>query len=270
MSVGRLAAAVALGVPGLVQAPCVGVTLIPQFVTLQPGSAFHIAVQIEIPKGWHIGWINPGQSGLPTTLTWRLPAVLHSDLTTWSYPQFAESAGIVSHVYSDEALVVTSMHLDSAAVPGTVKFAAELHWGICREICIPQDRQVTLSLPSTRAPPESSPLWANVETIAHSQIPILPSRISVRAARTASGIRLRLQAHGTGVLPRERVTFFPETPRGAPGRVVGVQSSQGVLTVTLPLSGAGGRLIGVLVSDRPWGEEPGGPLGLALDLPVVD
>lgn len=265
----RLVTPVALAAMGLDQAPSVGVTLVSEVVTLRPGDSFHVAAEIEIPKGWHIGWINPGQSGLPTTLAWRLPAAVHADLTTWSYPQLADSAGVVSHVYTDKALVVTSMHLDSGAGPGTVRFAAELHWGICREICIPQDRQVAISLPVTRGPPESAPIWARVEAIALADIPIVPSRISVKAERTAGGVRLRLQAHGTGVLPHQRVTFFPNAPQGASGRVLPVHPSQGVLTFTLPSLGSGGRLVGVLVSDRPWGE-PGGPLALALDLPVIE
>lgn len=261
--------ALALGAVEFDQAPSVRVTLIPDVVTLRPGAAFHLAAHIEIPKGWHIGWINPGQSGLPTTLTWQLPAALQAVHTTWSYPELADSAGIVSHVYADEAVVVTTMRIDSITAPGTVKLAAELHWGICREICIPQDRQVPLSLPVISGPPEPSPGWARVEMLVRSRIPVMPSRISIKAERTPSGIRLGLQAQGTGVLPHERVTFFPEAPRGAPGRVLSVHRSQGVLTLMLPSVKPGERLIGVLVSDRSWGE-PGSPLALGLDLPVID
>ena len=69
---GALAAVAAL-VPAGTQAPVVPVSLIPEFAIVRPGTTFRVAVRIEVPEGWHIGWKHPGQTGLPTTIAWRVP-----------------------------------------------------------------------------------------------------------------------------------------------------------------------------------------------------
>ena len=37
-------------------------------------SATTVALRLKMAEGWHTYWQNPGDSGLPTTLTWTLPA----------------------------------------------------------------------------------------------------------------------------------------------------------------------------------------------------
>ena len=41
---------------------------------VQPGQAVQIGLRLQHIPHWHTYWRNPGDSGLPTTLTWTLPA----------------------------------------------------------------------------------------------------------------------------------------------------------------------------------------------------
>jgi len=45
-----------------------------------PGEPSTIALRLAIEKGWHTYWRNPGDSGLPTTLTWKLPAGIEAGI----------------------------------------------------------------------------------------------------------------------------------------------------------------------------------------------
>ena len=43
---------------------------------ISANSRFYLGVQLTHKPGWHTYWINPGDSGLPTTLNWTLPLSL--------------------------------------------------------------------------------------------------------------------------------------------------------------------------------------------------
>src|ERR1700751_177300 len=38
------------------------------------GHPFNVALRFELEKGWHVYWVNPGDSGEPARVTWDLPA----------------------------------------------------------------------------------------------------------------------------------------------------------------------------------------------------
>jgi DsbC/DsbD-like thiol-disulfide interchange protein len=48
-------------------------TLISDISSTQPGQKFRIGVLYRIESGWHIYWKNPGDAGIPTKITLRLP-----------------------------------------------------------------------------------------------------------------------------------------------------------------------------------------------------
>lgn len=51
----------------------VTVTLIGETTNVVPGRPFQVALRQQIKPGWHTYWSNPGESGLPTTISWSLP-----------------------------------------------------------------------------------------------------------------------------------------------------------------------------------------------------
>ena len=50
--------------PGLAQNPVRG-----KLYTKTVGETVHAVVELRVEEGWHIYWTNPGDSGLPTRLT---------------------------------------------------------------------------------------------------------------------------------------------------------------------------------------------------------
>jgi thiol:disulfide interchange protein DsbD len=61
-------AALAQDVPA--DGPHTKVSLIAETKTIAPGQKLRVALVQEIEKGWHTYWVNPGDSGLPTTNYW--------------------------------------------------------------------------------------------------------------------------------------------------------------------------------------------------------
>jgi len=261
--IGALAALVATRAS---QAPVAPVSLVPEFVVVRPGTAFHVAVHISLPDSWHIGWQNPGQSGLATTIDWRVSPRISAGQTAWPFPERAETIGTVSHIYRGEVIIVSAFELRADTGSGPLELVATVRWGICREICIPQEREVRISIPTGSGPPEPSPAWNALAGTIATQLPARPADIGLMVHRTRDGIRVS-RAGGAGSLPpiAGALVFFPEAKsRRALAAVVTARAT--TTGMSIPIPGApGATLHGVLVAEHSWG--PGAPRALLIDLP---
>jgi len=256
MMLGRIFGALAAAAlaPAGSQAPVVPVSLIPEVVVARPGTSFRVAVRIDVPEGWHIGWKHPGQTGLPTTIAWRVPPEISVGATAWTLPERAESAGVVSHVYRGDVLLTTSFTVDAEARPGPARMIAELRWGLCREICIQQEREVGLTIPivSATQAPEAAPDWASVAELLDERIPVPPHDAGLRAVREGGGIRLFVENGRSAFGGPTSVIYFPEDAnRSAVALVSRLRTTEGGLFVPLAVP-AGSPISGVLVLDRSW------------------
>ena len=55
----------------------VKVELLSEPAAIKPGEPFTVGIRLSTMKEhWHTYWRNPGDSGEPTTVTWKLPARL--------------------------------------------------------------------------------------------------------------------------------------------------------------------------------------------------
>jgi thiol:disulfide interchange protein DsbD len=61
--------------------------LVAEQQALVPGETATVALRLAIEPGWHTYWRNPGESGLPTTLEWRLPPGYAAGSIAWPAPR---------------------------------------------------------------------------------------------------------------------------------------------------------------------------------------
>ena len=64
---------------------------------IAPGERFTVVLRETMREGWHTYWINPGDSGEPTSLTWRLPAGFHAGEIQWPAPEAIPFAMLVNY-----------------------------------------------------------------------------------------------------------------------------------------------------------------------------
>ncbi|MEP7062330.1 MAG: thioredoxin family protein [Betaproteobacteria bacterium] len=147
-----LAAALALAPAGAAAAPVrtghVEAELIAQKTAFIPGADNVVALRLTLDKGWHTYWRNPGDSGLPTTLEWKLPAGVSAGPIEWLPPQLLPAGPLTNYGYEDVALhPVTLRTAPAFSGAQVVTLAARADWLVCRETCIPEGADLTLSLP---------------------------------------------------------------------------------------------------------------------------
>ena len=69
-----------------------------------PGEPITVALRLVLEKGWHTYWRNPGDSGLPTTLAWTLPAGVEAGPIEWPAPRVLPVGPLVNYGYEGDAL----------------------------------------------------------------------------------------------------------------------------------------------------------------------
>jgi DsbC/DsbD-like thiol-disulfide interchange protein len=132
-----------------------------QWITASDTS--YLGLRFQLEKGWHIYWENPGDSGEPPGVKWRLPAGLKTEAIEWPTPRRLENGSIVDYGYEDTGLLIVPVTAEANLAPQpSAQLYAEVKLLICsHEMCIPGKAGLSLTLP-VRAQP-AVPNTANVD-----------------------------------------------------------------------------------------------------------
>ena len=130
----------------------VAARLVASVDTVHPGSEIYLGVNQRIIPHWHTYWSNPGDSGLPTTIEWSLPAGATAGDILWPTPSRISLGTITNYGYSNEVTLLSKIKIPADAKIGeTFTANATVDWLVCHEECIPQQVQLSLSLPIVAA-----------------------------------------------------------------------------------------------------------------------
>ncbi len=123
------------------------VELLSEQESIQPGRAIHLGLHFRLEKGWHIYWINPGDSGEPPRLEWHLPAGLRAGTIEWPAPSRLPIPPLMDYGYEGEVLLPVPIENTAGLAPGgEAALSADMKAIVCREVCIPAKAQLSLSL----------------------------------------------------------------------------------------------------------------------------
>ncbi len=173
---------------------------------IAPGRPMWLGLKIDHQPHWHTYWKNPGDSGLPTTLEWTLPAAAAAGDIAWPTPQRLPIGPLMNYGYEGRLLLAVPLTL--AAAPAgdslTVKLAAM--WLVCKEVCIPEDGEFTLKLPLNAAIAGHAAEFAAARAALPQPVPGAMGRVTV------DGGALRVEVQGLPAAWQGRaLQFFPET-----------------------------------------------------------
>ena len=138
----------------------VSVELISEHTSLLPGQSQQLGLLLRHEPHWHTYWINPGDSGLPTTLAWTLPPGLKTQDIAWPLPKRFDVGGLYNFGYDGEIVLPVTLSVPADARPGSsAHIAVEAKWLVCREECIPGKASLALDLPVASEPPKPDTRW---------------------------------------------------------------------------------------------------------------
>ena len=151
------------------------VDLVAENQWIAPGRQTYLGLNFQLEKGWHIYWINPGDSGQPPRVQWHLPDGLSVGEIEWPAPRRLGASSIVDFGYDGAVMLLVPVRA-SSTVPAnkTARIVAELSVLVCREICVPGKTQISLSLPIESAAPEPDTQGNDLFTAARKSLPRKP------------------------------------------------------------------------------------------------
>ncbi len=221
-----------------------------------PGKTLTVAVRERMEPGWHTYWANPGDSGEPTSIEWSLPEGLKAGPILWPLPHIIPVGPLVEYGYDDEVILLTEIQVPENAA-GSIKLAAKVSYLVCRDICVPEDSHVELTLPVAN---ESAPSEFAAEIAkAKAALPKpLPSTAAYAANPGKGALRLTVTAEPALFEGIADARFYPLTwgavsntaaqPRTVSGGELVLDLQQGDTKETPE------KLEGVLVLTRGSGE----------------
>ena len=136
----------ALAQKSVVNTDNVRAELLSEVSEVKAGEPFWVALRQTIKPRWHTYWKNPGDSGLPTEITWTLPPGVKADPIVWPAPTLIDVGGIVNYGFKDDVLLLVRI-TPPADLSGTLALKADANWLVCDDVCIPEDARLALDLP---------------------------------------------------------------------------------------------------------------------------
>jgi thiol:disulfide interchange protein/DsbC/DsbD-like thiol-disulfide interchange protein len=213
---------------------------------IAPGQTFTMGVLMDMDRGWHTYWKNPGEAGLATRIFWTLPEGFKAGDILWPLPhKYIEEGDVLTLGYAGENMLLVHLTAPSNLRPGSrVTVLARIEWLECERICVPGEANLELSLPVVKGNPERDhvALFSSYER----QVP--PPYDS------SAGIRLTTRAEdGTvelNLIPGDAdrfssqgssgVDFYPEDIGGILVARPQVQITSGKATLRIGLSASNG------------------------------
>lgn len=186
--------------------------LVAENTSLQPGGENWVALRIVPEAGWHVYWRNPGDSGLPTSIQWTLPAGITAGAIVWPHPQRETLGNIVNYGYTEQTLLLVPLEIGGDA-GSPVDLKAKAKWLVCKDLCIPGSAELSLSLPlASTGAVSADERWREAFASARARLPQpAPAdwKVGFDIVNTAKTKEFTLGIRGVNITSAGNVSFFP-------------------------------------------------------------
>jgi thiol:disulfide interchange protein DsbD len=207
-----------------------------------PGKAVWVGLQLTHQPDWHTYWKNPGDSGLPITMQWTLPAGVMAGDIAWPLPKKIPIGNLANYGFDGTVLLPVPLTIapdfKSSSTSGAIEIKLKANWLVCRKECIPEEGEFALTLPVKGSTAGNSAAF-NAAFAAQPR-PLIGNTAGVipDSSVQIDGNTIRLTVQG---LPTElrgkTLDFFPETPEVIATAAQWTQSwNGGVWRAQVPLS----------------------------------
>ncbi|HXC01787.1 MAG TPA: protein-disulfide reductase DsbD domain-containing protein [Opitutaceae bacterium] len=240
-------------------------SLVAADTSIQPGHPFTVALRLKHTPHWHTYWINAG-TGYPTSLTWTLPDGFKAGAIQWPVPHVLTDphGAITGNGYEGETFLPVEITPPDTLKPGdTITLRAKASWLMCKDVCMPGQAEVELTLPVSADAPQPS-AWA--AKIAAQPMPQPPAGWNVTVMRDGKNIRLRLLPADGTTRELNAPHFFADDGFIQYDQPQTVSPADNGYELLLPISesadAATARLVGVLATENPVA-------GLRIEVPLM-
>jgi len=185
-------------------------SLISEGTSIQPGNPFWVGLQITMDDDWHTYWLNPGDSGLPTSIKWDLPQGFTAGPIQWHYPQRIVTPPLVSYGYHGEIYLLVQITPPNDLKQGKkTTLKGNLSWLECNNVCLPGSAELSLELPIVDKEPKPDSRWIQIFSDAKANLPLIIHDWDINAVVTDNEINIQMIAPNWFKSTLNDITFFP-------------------------------------------------------------
>jgi DsbC/DsbD-like thiol-disulfide interchange protein len=205
------------------------ITLLTEGNAIKPGQTASIGLFFDLDQGWHIYWINPGDSGEAPRIQWSLPKGFRAGEIRWPVPVRLVTGSVIDYGYQGRVLLSLPLQIPADYNPGaTTKLAADVKYLICREVCIPAKAHAELAIPPAKGPAPDAAATHQLFEDARARLPRpLPAGAKAQVRDEGKNLVLSIE---TGT-PETKASFFPleedqldnDVPQGLTSSKTGIQ-----------------------------------------------
>src|SRR5471032_1008827 len=133
--------------------PKVHARLVAEDKVVAPGGSVMVALEEKIAPGWHTYWKNPGDAGAPTEIQWTLPPGWTADPIQWPRPKRLPVGPLMDYGYEGTPWLLTRITAPTDT-SGTGAIKAHVTWLVCKQICIPEEADLSIDVPVGASAPD--------------------------------------------------------------------------------------------------------------------
>ena len=113
--------------------------------SMKPGDGLLVGFKFTLNPGWHTYWENPGDAGEGASIKWNLPNDVKASEILWPGPERIPVEPLMTFGYENEVVLLTKIYTsETTTIPVTLN--ARVSWYTCKEICIPQEAEVSIPI----------------------------------------------------------------------------------------------------------------------------
>jgi DsbC/DsbD-like thiol-disulfide interchange protein len=213
-------------------------------MALNPGKRFLLATRFDIPDGYWVSWLNPGDVGNKPVIAFKAPDGFELGALMFPGPRkFTLRNGAVGYGYDKDTAVFVEVRAPEAlSSRQSYRFELDATWFSCNKGCSKDNVQAYFELEATGEPVEDS-----LDASMRAALEAVPKPLeSLEAARTEwrkSGV---LAVHAKNVTWKD---FYPSRPERPSLRKLSVDDSTHDLVLEFDGGSPGAVVEGVALAD---------------------
>lgn len=185
--------------------------LLSEVKSITPGKPFWVVLKLTMRPNWHTYWLNPGDSGLETTIEWELPAGFTASPIQWLPPQRLTLGSLTNFGYNNESFHLVEITPPQDLAVQTQSLSAKASWLVCEETCIPEQADLTLTLPVSLEP--TQPDYSEHQALFSQLRSELPKKVDIKGSYQLTDTEIIIEIPAA-IIPGIKIAqleFYPVT-----------------------------------------------------------